>query len=220
MYTARVLGRRYVTRARDTVEVRVTRCLSSYIPGQYVRVYIECNDPKRFREMNITSLPEDEHLSFAFRVSDSIWKRAAMMLKPMDEVSIRGPYGLFLLPEEHARVAMLAHGIGITPFMSMIRHVVKTRMHEVALLYINHDRDHAPYIDELEHLVCSNFRLFEFFSNSLDIKEWIGDMQGDGIERWYISGEPRYVRAVRQLLVASGIDTARISVEEFSGYCP
>ncbi|MEM4286003.1 MAG: FAD-dependent oxidoreductase [Candidatus Nitrosocaldus sp.] len=223
MYKAKILGKRYVTEARDVVEVRMSKCLSSYKPGQHIRIYIDCDDAKRFREMNLTSIPDDDHLSFAFRVSDSIWKRRMMMLKPMDEVSINGPYGIFTLPDKPSRIGMIASGIGVTPLISMVRYSIRKSMHEIALLYINKDRDTAPYIDELESLACNNFRLFELFSYSLkDIDEWIKDMSKDDyddrVEYWYVSGEPANVRAIRQMLLNSGIQSTSIKTEEFTGY--
>ncbi|MEM4309985.1 MAG: FAD-dependent oxidoreductase, partial [Candidatus Nitrosocaldus sp.] len=158
-----------------------------------------------------------------FRVSDSIWKRRMMMLKPMDEVSINGPYGIFTLPDKPSRIGMIASGIGVTPLISMVRYSIRKSMHEIALLYINKDRDTAPYIDELESLACNNFRLFELFSYSLkDIDEWIKDMSKDDyddrVEYWYVSGEPANVRAIRQMLLNSGIQSTSIKTEEFTGY--
>lgn len=214
---AKIVGKRYVSSAKNAVEVMVTRCIGKYMPGQYIRVYVACNDPKPFREMNLTSIPDDDYLSFAFRISDSEWKRTILGLKYMDEVTIKGPYGLFVLPSTHARIAMIASNIGITPFMSMVRYSISRGIYDITLLYINKSRDDAPYIDDLESLVCNNFRLFEAFSTK-DIMGWIKNMRRYGIERWYVSGEPAYARVVRQLLIESGIDIARISVEEFIGY--
>lgn len=219
MYRARILGKRYVTSARDAVEVIITKCLKSYIPGQYIKVYIDCNDAKRFREMNLTSIPDDDHLSFAFKVSNSIWKRS-IMLKPMDEISINGPYGIFTLPDKPSRIGMIALGIGVTPSIAMIRYSTKKCKHKISLLYINSDRDSAPYIDELESLVCNNFRLFELFSCSLkDVGEWIKDMSKEEmVEYWYVSGDPVNVRAIRQTLLNSGVKSSCIKTEEFAGY--
>jgi ferredoxin-NADP reductase len=220
MYRARILGKRYVTSARDVVEVRITKCLKSYIPGQYIKVYIDCNDAKRFREMNLTYIPDDDHLSFAFKVSNSIWKRSMMMLKPMDEVSVNGPYGIFTLPDEPSRIGMIALGIGVTPSIAMIRYSTKECKHKISLLHINNDRDCAPYIDELESLVCNNFRLFELFSCSLkEIGEWIKDVSREEmVEYWYVSGDPVNVRAIRQMLLNSGVKSTCIKTEEFTGY--
>ncbi len=223
IYKARILGKRYITKVRDAVEVRLTNCLNHYKPGQYIKVHIECDDTKRFREMNITSIPDDEYISFAFKVSDSIWKRSMLTLKPMDEVGITGPYGIFTLPDEPSRIAMIASGIGITPSISMIRYSIRNSIHRIALLFINSDRDGAPYIDEVESLVCEDFRLFELFSYSFkDIGRWIKDMNSrngnDMVDYWYVSGEPANVRATRQMLLMSGIHPSRVKTEEFIGY--
>ncbi|MEM0030369.1 MAG: FAD-dependent oxidoreductase [Candidatus Nitrosocaldus sp.] len=142
------------------------------------------------------------------------------MLKPMDEVSINGPYGIFTLPDKPSRIDMITSGIGVTPLISMVRYSIRKGMHEIALLYINKDRDTAPYIDELESLVCRNFRLFELFSCSLkDVGEWIKDMSKEEmVKYWYVSGEPANVRAIRQMLLNSGIQSTSIKTEEFTGY--
>ncbi|GBC73493.1 Flavohemoprotein [archaeon HR04] len=142
------------------------------------------------------------------------------MLKPMDEISINGPYGVFTLPDKPSSIGMIALGIGVTPSISMIRYSTKKCNHKILLLHINNDRDSAPYIDELESLVCNNFRLFELFSYSLkDVGEWIKDMSREEmVEYWYVSGDPVNVRATRQILLNSGVKSSCIKTEEFTGY--
>lgn len=219
MHAARIIGKRYVNRAGDAVEIRVSRCIREYRPGQHVRVYINCKDEKPFREMNLTSIPDDEYLSFAFKVSGSIWKRTLLSLKNIDDIWIKGPYGLFTLPDVHSRIAMVAYDIGITPFVSMVRYALSRHMHEIALLYISSDRDHAPYADELEAMVCSRFRLFELYPYSPEeVGLWVKEIM-HGIDRWYIAGEPVYVRSMTYLLLESGVSRRMISSEEFIGYC-
>lgn len=91
--------------------------------------------------MNLISIPDDDHLSFAFKVSNSIWK-SMMMLKPMDEVSVNGPY-VYLTPDKPSSIGMIALGIGVTPSITMIRYSTKKCKHKISLLHINNDRDCA-----------------------------------------------------------------------------
>lgn len=56
---------------------------------------------------------------------------------------MNGPYGIFTLPDRPSRVAMIASGIGVTPPIAMVRYSIRKSMHEIALLYINKDRDTA-----------------------------------------------------------------------------
>jgi ferredoxin-NADP reductase len=205
-YKASIIGRRRI--GRGIIEIRLSRCLSNYLAGQYIKVYVECNEDKRFREMNLTSIPSDNYLSFAFIYRDTPWKNSIMNAS---YVLIKGPYGTFLLPDKHSRIAMIALGIGITPFVSMIRYSnAVSSMHEITLFYIG---EYISYLDEL-----GNNKRFKLITcNSNDINSYIKRIKKN-TDYFYVAGKADDVIIVRQMLIRDGIDASIIKTQEFTGY--
>ena len=75
-------------------------------------------------------------------------------------VSLRGPAGLFTLDPADARpAAFLAGGIGVTPFVSMLRKAAHSRLaRELWLFYSNRRPEDAAFLEELTELPKRNAR--------------------------------------------------------------
>ncbi|WP_442909706.1 FAD-dependent oxidoreductase, partial [Hydrogenophaga sp.] len=88
---------------------------------------------------SLVSAPFESELVIATRMRDSAFKRALKMLPIGGLVEIEGPFGSLTLHNERARPAIfIAGGIGITPFMSMLRQATHDRLpQEMVLLYSN-----------------------------------------------------------------------------------
>ncbi len=75
-------------------------------------------------------------------------------------VQIDGPFGNFTLRNNESRPAvLLAGGIGITPFRSIVRRAAHENLgHRILLFYANGRPEDAPFLDELyglEPVSCS-----------------------------------------------------------------
>ena len=78
---------------------------------------------------SIVSAPFEGELVIATRMRDSAYKRALKAMRPGAKVRLDGPFGSLTLHNKRARAAVLiAGGIGITPFMSMIRQAAHERL--------------------------------------------------------------------------------------------
>ena len=74
------------------------------------------------RTFSIVSAPHENELVIATRMRDTAFKRVLKGMPPGGRVGLRGPAGMFTLDPADARpAAYLAGGIGITPFVSMLR---------------------------------------------------------------------------------------------------
>src|SRR5215471_17217126 len=74
------------------------------------------------RRFTIASAPFDNDLMIATRMRDTAFKRVLGSAEPGLNVKIGGPSGSFVLHDKTETTAVfLAGGIGITPFVSMIR---------------------------------------------------------------------------------------------------
>jgi ferredoxin-NADP reductase len=70
--------------------------------------------------MTIASGPARPYLEFAVQRTANEFKRACFGLAPGDTVQITAPRGHFLLDRQRP-AAMIASGIGVTPFRSMLQ---------------------------------------------------------------------------------------------------
>src|SRR3954471_17859544 len=103
------------------------------------------------RTFTLASAPHEPELMIATRMRDSGFKRALAALPVGASVRLEGPAGLMTLHEDAARPAVfLAGGIGITPFLSMVRDARARRLsHRIVLFYSNRRPQDAAFLGEL-----------------------------------------------------------------------
>jgi ferredoxin-NADP reductase len=208
-------------------------------PGQYVDVTLldppESDAEGNIRSFSIASAPEDDHLLVATRMRDTAFKRVLRMAPVDTQVRLEGPMGSFTLHNNSAKPAVfLAGGIGITPFSSVIRHAAKARLpHHLYLFYSNRRPEDAAFMNILNELAKanSNFRFIPTMTGmEKSAKTWNGEtglINQDMLVRnlpalqgpiYYVAGPPAMVGAMRQMLIAAGVDEDDMRTEEFSGY--
>lgn len=125
---------------------------------------------------SIVSAPHEPDVLLATRMRDSRFKQVLASSQPGASVKLDGPFGSLALAADSPRPAVLiAGGIGITPFVSMLRH----RAHlgssrPVSLLYANRQPEDAAILDELRKR-ASKAPTFEFvptMTDAGDRKDW------------------------------------------------
>jgi len=187
------------------------------------------------RTFSIASPPFENHLMFTTRMRDTAFKRSLTKVPLGTEVKIDPPTGSFTLHKNSAKAAVfLAGGIGITPFLSIVRQADHDRLpHKLHLFYSNRRPEDAPFLDVLQMLEKTNpnFRLVCTMTEmSKSKKEWKGEtglinqemlsghltnLQGP---IYYIAGPPAMVAGLRKMLVTANIDEDDIRTEDFAGY--
>lgn len=153
--------------------------------------------------------------------------------KPGDTALVDGPFGRFsyvLHPEERDLV-FIAGGIGITPLMSMLRHIRDTRAERtVALLFANCSESDIVFRDELaamEHDGVAGLKVTHVLSKPSD--EWKGErghldeesinrLLGPGAARrsFYLCAPPALLQQTIRTLRKAHVPAARIHLERFS----
>ncbi|MEQ6292255.1 FAD-dependent oxidoreductase [Vogesella sp. GCM10023246] len=184
---------------------------------------------------SIISAPHEGELAVATRMRDSVFKRTLGKLPGGTEVMIDGPFGALTLHKNMARPAVLiAGGIGVTPFMSMLRHAaMHQQQQDLLLLYSNRRPEDTAFLGELQQLERENPR-FRLMATMTDIahstQDWHGatsKIDGAWIKQaiaglvapiFYVSGPPAMVAAIRQVLTDADIDEDEVRSEEFYGY--
>jgi len=133
-----------------------------YRPGQYALVKLDqVQDPRGpQRQFTLSSSPtEDGFVAITTRLTGSPFKERLAALRAGEEAELRAAMGVFTL--ENGRPAvMLAGGIGITPFRSMIRYAADRGLDlPLALLYSCRTPDEIAFKTELDEVARTHRNL-------------------------------------------------------------
>jgi ferredoxin-NADP reductase len=207
--------------------------------GEYLELTLlgppETDDKGNTRNFSIASAPFQEHLMITTRIRESALKRVLKNSQLGMEVQIEGPDGFFTLRDgASASLVFIAGGIGITPFLSMLRQAAHDHLSQrLYLFYSNRRPEDAAFLAELRQLE-SELPSYRFIPTMTDVKEsdpsWRGEtgridatMLTRHVEDlasavFYTAGPPAMVVAMRNLLTDMGIRKANIRAEQFAGY--
>ncbi|MGB3288300.1 MAG: FAD-dependent oxidoreductase [Burkholderiaceae bacterium] len=184
---------------------------------------------------SMVGAPFQDDLCITTRMRDSLFKRRLGALAPGASAQVDGPFGSLALHGKANRAAVfIAGGIGITPFMSMLKHAAHEALpQQILLLYSNRRPEDAAFLGELQELERKNprFRLMATMTQmAKSSKPWAGErsmLNGSLIKHeiaglpdpvFYLVGPPAMVEAMKGALEQAGIDSDDIRSEEFYGY--
>jgi ferredoxin-NADP reductase len=150
-----LVKRRELTPTVRELTFRAKRSFA-FRPGQYLELDVPHKHPDARgsrREFSIASAPEDlPTVRIAFKEgSKSSFKRALGEVAPGDSLAVTGVWGDFLLPTNSASpVLLVAAGIGVTPFVSQLRHLVATDQdRDIVLVYVASSSDELAFRDDI-----------------------------------------------------------------------
>ncbi len=208
-------------------------------PGQFVDLTLlnppEMDSEGATRTFSIASSPYEDEVLLATRMRDSAFKRVLKNLPLGQELKLEGPMGSLTLHKNTAKPAVfLAGGIGITPFLSILRQAARDKSpHRLYLFYSNRRPEDAAFLESLRGLERTNPD-FHFIPTMTAMeqskREWKGEtgvINRDMLLKYlkdlrgpiyYIAGPPGMVAGVRQMLIEAGADQDDIRAEEFGGY--
>ena len=191
--------------------------------GQFI--FISFEDKKVSGEshpFSITSSPDEKNLSITV-------KKLGDYTKKIDTLSVgaiakvEGPYGVF--SKGMARIKKqiwVAGGIGVTPFVSMVKSLKQNDGYDVDLYYCLKNESEAVYLNELRRVSFSlnaHLKIIPFYSDSQGriSAETIGKqsfpLNGKDI---FICAPPLMVNSLKAQLLAKGINKRLIHSEEFN----
>ena len=175
------------------------------------------------RAFSLAGAPFDRDLMIATRMRDTAFKRVLGKASPGLEVRIDGPSGSFVLHRKAERPAvLLAGGIGITPFLSIVRQTAHDKApHQIYLFYSNRRPEDCPFLEVLAETAKQNprFHLIATMTKMKDShREWTGETGFVSREMllkhlpaiqgpiFYLAGPPAMVAALRSILAAAQVD--------------
>lgn len=237
-FASRLTGKQEI--AKGTWVLRLSKPEGfRFVAGQAVYVSLpglERPDASgQVRTFSIASAPGDGELEIAIRLTDTSFKRYLTSADIGAAVQVEGPYGdLALHADAHRPAVLLAGGIGVTPFRSMVLDAVNRALpHRLFLFYSNRKPEDAAFIDELRELEKENqqFTLIPTFTEGEAVQqgnavehgyitaEMIAKHVGDlAAPIFYVAGPPAMVSAMEGVLKSAGVDQRNVHAEKFAGY--
>ncbi len=197
-----------------------------FIPGQYASVgFMDGWRPSPMRCFSIVNGRDANTIRFAVRIGGP-FSTALSQLQVGDTLLVRGPFGTFYTDEYDHRAVLVASGIGITPFLSMLQHpTIPT-----TLLYSNRSAHDIPFYDEIISRATEspNVQIGFFASEDVGASSKIiaGRISEKAIRTvtsgrhtgstYFICGPPSFTADMQLLLRNAGVDPDRIICESFA----
>lgn len=210
-----------------------TYCLEcpgfEYAPGQFINVYLLKEDGGfgEFRAYSISSSPTSGKLEFSVKWTEGFPSKLSR-LKTGDKVGVMGPFGHFQLQGNDS--VFLAGGIGVTPFISMVRHAHDKRLpQKLTLFYSCRTTEEAPFCKELAEMEGDypNFKFVLTYTRLLPEHPWKGERGRISMEMvkkyignmlahdYFVCGPKVMVDASKEMLLAAGVPKEKIKAESW-----
>lgn len=210
----------------------------SYRAGQFIDITL--HDPPETdaegdtRGFSVSSAPCEDVIQITTRLRDTAFKRVLQRVPLGTSMKLEGPFGDFRLHHAPRPAVLLAGGVGITPFRSMLVEKIRggSLPYPVVLLHSNRRPADAPFADELRQLAHEEPRLrfVPVMTAAEPSDAWDGErghidptmlrrhLQGIDSAIYYLAGPAAMVQAMERVLGAAGVDEDDIRSEEFTGY--
>ena len=202
---------------------------TSYRAGQHISMRLPHENPDNrgtIRSFSISSSPTEQHLSITTNQGVSSFKKKLFSLSVGDAIEARGPGGGFIFREEDpGHHIMIAGGIGITPFRSMLKYVSDSKLTmPITLLYSSRTPEEILFKNFLGSIITNTIAIVYTITRASwagrrgRIDEKMISAYCRGTDRYYVCGPIVFVEAMIALLGTMGMPSDRIHYEKFTGY--
>ncbi len=181
------------------------------------------DERKDERWFTISSAPFEKNITITTRISPngSSFKKALVAMPLGGTIEANGPDGDFIVEDAEREMILIAGGIGITPFHSMLLELDHNHLHiNAKLLYANRDDDFV-FKGELEALLKRhrNFSI-DYFSGDkrIDSTTVLKVAPNLTAPLFYVSGPEPMVELFEKMLRGMGILDEHMKRDYFPGY--
>lgn len=198
----------------------------AYLPGQFAFIHLldEKGESLDKRPYSIASSPTENNLEFCIKMINGRFTSKLEKAVEGKVLGIEGPLGHFVL--EKGRCGFIAGGVGIAPFMSMLRYVdAKNIEGDYRLFYCARKKSSLIYYSELL-LLNKNKNISVHFSLTRETPEnweglkgrFCGNVFQEHTDnpkeyRWYICGPVSMTKAVKKDLAETGVPENKVKAE-------
>ena len=161
----------------------------------------------------------------AEQVVDMVFDTIVKGLKKGDEVKMEGPFGNFIIGDNKEPV-FIAGGVGITPFMSMLKDNSENKIkRKITLIYASKTEKDIIFKKDIDSIKGVWLKIIYVLSeedthgkyefgriNKEILVKYVGNFEG---KKFYICGPEGMKNAVSQTLKELGIKKENIKFEDF-----
>lgn len=196
----------------------------TWIAGQYLIYSLphEQEDLRgRQRFFTISSAPFQKFPSITTRIEKkpSTFKKMLDNMEIGDEINAKGPDGDFVLNKNAGLNIFIAGGVGITPFISMLREIDKKKSNKLIKLFYASKINDILFKNEIDEITKKNNNIEVVYFNGPErinkqsIKEFISLKT-----YFFVSGPDPMVSDFENYLKEAGVREENLKLDYFSGY--
>ena len=197
-------------------------------PGQhaYLKFGSDVNNNEG-HPFSIASSPDTkEYIEFCIKILGD-WTGHFVNAKIGDPVAVSEPTGTFIWDNTITHACFMIGGVGVSPFMSMLRYIATTgKTPKITLIWGNRDEKALVYEEELKHIVERiGLRVVHVFSHLDEKSTWKGyrgfinesivakevDLTVKPI--FFLNGPPIFITHAQQILHNLGVSPDHIRTE-------
>jgi ferredoxin-NADP reductase len=199
----------------------------AYMPGHFTVLHLldEKGETVVKRPYSVASAPHMPCIELCIKLVKGELTGRLEGIEIGTVVGIEDPVGHMPYRDE-PKAAFIAGGTGITPFMSMLRHIAEKNIQgEFVLFYSARKKEHILYREELEELQERNPGIKVVVTLTREEGEWEGEkgrlcheIVGKYVAspkefRWWICGPMGLTKAMKECLLSAGVDPKGIKME-------
>ena len=196
----------------------------SFVPGQYVDVWIPDSDARR--SFSMANVPGDGRIELIVkrypegRFSSLLDGAIALG----DELRFTGPYGAFHLRDNARPILMVAGGSGMAPILSLLRTLAAERSARPVRFFYGARTEQDLFYEELIRELGTGLADFEFTPVLSETDKFVHEAADEQLESGaigdpeiYMCGPPPMIDAMIELATERhGIDEGRIFHDKFT----
>jgi ferredoxin-NADP reductase len=177
---------------------------------------------KSYRGFSLASHEDEKQIMVSTRLREPVsdFKKKLMEMKPGDKLKMRGPFGWFFFHDRTKPVLMIAGGIGITPFRSLLIDAYRKGAPKSTLLYSSPNGIYT-YIKDLDNLDAGNSNIDIHYIRGREevkimIEEYVKEHRNNS--EYFISGSMDLIKSTKKYHKQLGIKGKNIRNEPMLFY--
>lgn len=226
IFNSLILGKRELNETLSTFSF-VRPATFDFKAGQFLIISFNSNFSES-HPFSISSSPLDGVLEISTRKLGPFTTK--LHSAPLgSNMWIKGPYGVFTIQDSKSEIILIAGGVGITPFLSMLRYETHSKLkRDITLVYSV--RETGDFLEKktLEKLAISNKRLHLMYLISGEAPQgWdglVGRVDKNFLSQKftsfsdkivYLCGPPPMVASLKEALASLGLPNENLHIDNW-----